>query len=70
VVNVARFVQVDPEHSLKKSCDKFISRFAHVEQIAADRGVALEGADMDLLDDLWQEAKTKNEKTLEVRKND
>ena len=60
-VNVSRFVKVDAEHALAKSCDKFISRFEQVEQIAVQRGVNISGADLKELDILWQEAKNKEE---------
>lgn len=56
-VNVARFVSVDAEHSLSKACDKFVSRFSRVERLAEQRGISMQGADMDLLNDLWLEAK-------------
>lgn len=64
VVNVSRFVSVNAEQCLGKSCDKFISRFAQVEALAAERGVDMKSADMDLLNVLWQEAKIKKAKNF------
>ncbi len=57
VVNVSRFVKVDAEHALQKACDKFISRFTKVEQLATERGIEMKSAGIDLLDTLWGEVK-------------
>jgi nucleoside triphosphate diphosphatase len=53
VVNIARFLSVDPEQALRKANARFRSRFAHVE-----RGVGGEPASLDRMEQLWQEAKT------------
>lgn len=55
--NVARFVSVDSEQALGSSCDKFVSRFAIMEQLSVRRGIDMAQADMDSLDHLWREAK-------------
>lgn len=57
VANVARFVKVDSEQALGISCDKFIRRFEVVEMLALDRGIDMHTADLDVLNDLWKEAK-------------
>jgi len=56
-VNVSRFASVDAEESLAGSCDKFISRFSRVEELARERGINMKTAGMDLLNNLWSEAK-------------
>ncbi|HEX4229736.1 MAG TPA: nucleoside triphosphate pyrophosphohydrolase [Bryobacteraceae bacterium] len=53
VVNVARFLKVDPEQALRKANARFRRRFAHVE-----RGTTGEPASLDRMEELWQEAKT------------
>lgn len=58
--NVARFAKADSEQALGKSCDKFIRRFEKVEQIAAQRDVDMKKSGMDVLNDLWREAKIKD----------
>ena len=55
--NVARFVKVDSEQALGASCEKFITRFAKMERLAAQRGMDTRHMDIDLFDNLWQEAK-------------
>lgn len=58
-VNVARFVDVDSEEALKHATDKFIARFKVVEQLAAQKGISMKDSSIDLLDELWNEAKEK-----------
>lgn len=62
-VNVSRLLGVDAEEALTASADKFIRRFHIVEQLAAERGIQMEKADLSSLDVLWDEAKnlTKSE---------
>lgn len=57
LVNLARFVKVNPEEALRRSTNRFVERFHLVEAQATQRGKALTDltlADMDLL---WEEAK-------------
>ena len=56
-VNVSRFLHLDAEESLSKSCDKFIDRFEEVEQLAERRCVDMKRADLEELNELWKEAK-------------
>jgi MazG family protein len=52
LVNLARFLRVDPEQALRATNAKFRKRFAHVEA-----GVQLPGATIQQMEALWQEAK-------------
>jgi MazG family protein len=56
IVNLARFLKVDPEQALRKTNRKFRKRFAHVEA-----GVKLPGASIAEMEALWQEAKRAND---------
>ena len=56
-VNVSRFLKADPEVALGKATDKFISRFAQVEALAAAQNQAMEGMTLEELDKLWERAK-------------
>ena len=58
VVNVARFLKVDPELALARATDKFVRRFGKTEQLARERGVDMQAASMDKLDELWEQAKS------------
>ena len=59
VVNVARFMGVDPEVALGKACDKFTNRFAYVESTAASQGKILADMTLDEMEALYQEGKSK-----------
>lgn len=48
-VKLARFLNVDPEAALHRSCEKFIRRFAAVEQAVCADGKALEDMPLDEL---------------------
>ena len=50
LVNVARHLRIDPEAALRSSAAKFKLRFAAMETLASDRGVAV-------TDELWNEVK-------------
>jgi MazG family protein len=58
LVNVARFVKVDPEQALRRSNSKFRARFAHIERRLAAQGKEVAGTPIDELEALWQEAKS------------
>lgn len=54
VVNLARFLKVDPEQALRKTNARFRRRFAHMEARAGD---GIEGMPLERMEELWQEAK-------------
>jgi tetrapyrrole methylase family protein / MazG family protein len=57
LVNVARRLGVEAEGALRDANDKFRRRFAIVERLAAERGVALRDLAFGELDALWDRAK-------------
>lgn len=57
LVNVARFVKVDPEQALRRTNAKFRTRFAHIERRLAAQGRQVAGTPIDELESLWQESK-------------
>ena len=56
-VNISRFVHTDAEESLRHATDKFIDRFAVLEQIAQENGENLCSLPLESLESLWQRAK-------------
>jgi ATP diphosphatase len=58
VVNLARYLKVDPEASLRACSDKFVARFTHVEDAARKLGKPLGSLTLDEMDVLWNEAKS------------
>jgi|SRR5579863_3148166 MazG family protein len=57
MVNLARFVKVDPEQALRRTNAKFRKRFAHVEKGLADRGKKFAETSIGEMEELWQDAK-------------
>jgi ATP diphosphatase len=57
LVNIARYLSVDPESALRKANRKFRRRFQWMEQRLQERGAAPERVSMDELESLWQQAK-------------
>jgi len=57
LVNLARFVKVDPEQALRKTNAKFRERFAYIERKLGERGRSPEGATLAEMDELWEESK-------------
>jgi MazG family protein len=57
IVNLARFVKVDPEQALRRTNAKFRRRFGYVEQKLAERGKQPAESTLDEMEALWQEAK-------------
>ncbi|MFV3013762.1 nucleoside triphosphate pyrophosphohydrolase [Clostridium botulinum] len=59
VVNVARFLDIDPENALNYSIDKFINRFQYIEDEVISMGKKLDNMSLEEMDELWKEAKNK-----------
>ncbi|MGI6605229.1 MAG: nucleoside triphosphate pyrophosphohydrolase [bacterium] len=57
VVNVARFLQVEPELALTATTRKFEERFAFIEQAAAASGRSAADLSLAEMDNLWEKAK-------------
>ena len=57
IVNLARYLKVDPEQALRKSTARFRGRFAHVEQRVAASGKEFKETALEQMEDWWQEAK-------------
>jgi tetrapyrrole methylase family protein / MazG family protein len=57
LVNLARFVKVDPEQALRRTNTKFRERFGYIERKLAERGKKLEESSIEEMEALWQEAK-------------
>ena len=59
VVNAARLYGVNPENALERTNRKFISRFNHIEKRAAELNRTLKEMSLAEMDELWNEAKSK-----------
>jgi tetrapyrrole methylase family protein / MazG family protein len=57
VVNLARFLHIDPEIALKRANGKFVRRFHEMERLAATRGRKFEDVPRPEKESLWNSAK-------------
>ncbi len=57
LVNYARFLQLDAEHSLERTNKKFIWRFTQMETRATAKGLQLQDMSLTEMDALWNEIK-------------
>jgi MazG family protein len=57
LVNLARFLAVDPEQALRKTNRKFRERFGYVERKLKEEGKSPSEATLEEMDALWNEAK-------------
>ena len=56
-VNLARFMKVDEEESLKKKKKKFARRFKYVEDKVLQNNKSMKDVSIDELNKFWDEAK-------------
>jgi tetrapyrrole methylase family protein/MazG family protein len=59
LVNLSRFIAVNPEDALRKTIARFIARFRYIEEALTRRGASLRDATLAQMDALWDEAKAK-----------
>lgn len=57
LVNLARFLRVDPEDALRRTIEKFISRFNYIETSLLKKGKTIHQSNLIEMDSLWEEAK-------------
>jgi tetrapyrrole methylase family protein/MazG family protein len=58
LVNIARWLKIDPEEALRTMVERFSGRFRELERLAQARGRPLESMNIQELDELWEQAKT------------
>jgi tetrapyrrole methylase family protein / MazG family protein len=59
LVNLARFIGVDPEDALRRVTNKFAERFTYIEQRLREQGKAPHEVSLAEMDALWEESKSK-----------
>ncbi|MCF6097711.1 nucleoside triphosphate pyrophosphohydrolase [Thermovorax subterraneus] len=62
MVNVARFLGVNPELALREATNKFIRRFKYVEETSSKMGKKLQEMTLEDMDRLWDEGKIQEKK--------
>ena len=66
LANVSRFLRINPEEALKKTLEKFVSRFHYIEKSLHKEGKSLHQSNLIEMDRLWEESKKK--KQMKFRK--
>jgi len=64
MANVSRFLGIDPEEALKRTLEKFMSRFHYIETSLSRAGKSFRDSNLVEMDRIWEESKRK-----EKRKN-
>jgi uncharacterized protein YabN with tetrapyrrole methylase and pyrophosphatase domain len=60
LVNIARFLHIDPERALGRTIRKFILRFNYIEKSLKKSGKTPSQSNLWEMDKLWEEAKRKS----------
>ena len=59
IVNLGRFLSLNPEEALRKTIERFSRRFAHIEDTLQARGVHMKDSSLEEMESLWEEAKSR-----------
>ena len=59
LINLGRFLKVDPESALERTNKKFIQRFQYLEKRATQINKSLSDMTLAEMDEIWEEAKTR-----------
>ena len=59
IANIARHLRIDPEAALRSANAKFMRRFRHIEQRLAEVGRTPDQSDLEEMDKLWDDAKSR-----------
>ena len=57
LVNLARWLDIDPETALRETNQKFLRRFKVIEEAAREQGLALSDMTLEEMDRIWEESK-------------
>ncbi len=57
LVNISRFLRMDPEEALRETVEKFIRRFGYIERSLHRKGKSFHQSNLIEMDQLWEEAK-------------
>jgi tetrapyrrole methylase family protein/MazG family protein len=57
LINISRFLKVNPDYSLRKANNRFMKRFKFIEQELENQGKELENVSLEEMEALWNKAK-------------
>ncbi|MDD2851707.1 MAG: nucleoside triphosphate pyrophosphohydrolase [Desulfuromonadaceae bacterium] len=58
IVNMGRFLSLNPEEALRKTIARFQRRFSYVEAELLRQGIPMQNASLEEMDQLWERAKS------------
>lgn len=64
IVNLGRFLSINPEEALRKTINRFQQRFGYVEETLHGQGRQMKEATLAEMDTLWEEAKLREKEAL------
>ena len=64
IVNVSRFLRIDPEDALRKTLTKFMVRFHYIETSLRKKGKSFHQSNLNEMDRLWEEAKKRKKRNV------
>jgi len=63
LANASRFLHIDPEDALRRTCQKFTDRFHFIEERLKKEGKPINQASLEEMDAIWEDAKKKGQKS-------
>lgn len=60
IINISRFLKIDPALALHRTNGKFIERFHYIERKMAESNLELKKENFNIMDRLWEEKKSKD----------
>ncbi len=63
IVNLGRFLSINPEEALRKTINRFQARFCYVEQRLAEQGKQMTSTPLEEMDRLWDQAKQREQES-------
>ena len=64
LVNISRFLGIDPEEALRKTVKKFMLRFHYIETSLRKKGKSFHQSNLIEMDQLWEEAKKRKKRNV------
>ncbi len=64
LVNISRFLRIDPEEALRKTVKKFMLRFHYIETSLRKKGKSFHQSNLIEMDQLWEEAKKRKKRNV------
>jgi len=58
LINLSRFLDINPDEALRKANSRFHKRFSYIESQLLSKGITSEEASLEEMEELWNEAKT------------